>query len=64
MASIADLIAQLDRAAATLNTITHDPDPDAHAAGWILLAARTDRAISQLRLGGPYVCLLYTSRCV
>ena len=55
MASIADLIAQLDRAAATLNTITHDPDPDAHAAGWILLAARTDRALSQLRLGGPYV---------
>jgi hypothetical protein len=55
MATIADLIAQLDRAAATLNTIPHDPDPDAQAAGWILLAARTDRAISQLRLGGPYV---------
>ena len=55
MASIADLIAQLDRTAARLGTVPHEPDPDALAAGWMLLADRADRAIGQLRLGGPYV---------
>lgn len=55
MATIADLVAQLDRAAARLSTVPRDPDPQAQAAGWILLAERTDRAIGQLSLGGPYM---------
>lgn len=55
MASIADLVAQLDRIAATLSSIPPDPDPDAHIAGWMRLADRTKRAISQLSLGGPEV---------
>ncbi|MGC3994723.1 MAG: hypothetical protein QM779_11525 [Propionicimonas sp.] len=53
--TIADLTAQLDQTAAALAATPTDPDPNAHAAGWMLLADRASRAVEQLSLGGQSV---------
>ena len=52
MATIAELLARLERDAVTLGPPDTEAGPDAHAAGWMLLANRTQHAVSQLPLGG------------